>query len=123
MIATQSLNKISPFRRNSKQKALETSINTSFKGFYLMRKMRLELTRGYPHKNLNLARLPFRHFRNKKHYTFCTFMCQFKSVYIYLYYTYIIYIILKNSHFNEKTTFIKKHRNFFIKVIDNNIPK
>ena len=31
----------------------------------LMRKMGLEPTRGDPHKNLNLARLPFRHFRTK----------------------------------------------------------
>ena len=39
------------------------------KGFHIlyfklkMRKMGLEPTRGNPHKNLNLARLPFRHFR------------------------------------------------------------
>lgn len=31
--------------------------------FKCMRKMGLEPTRGNPHKNLNLARLPFRHFR------------------------------------------------------------
>ena len=34
-----------------------------------MRKTGLEPARGNPHKNLNLARLPFRHFRSNNSYS------------------------------------------------------
>ncbi len=50
-------------------KNVEKKETLVIKGFHIlyfklkMRKMGLEPTRGNPHKNLNLARLPFRHFR------------------------------------------------------------
>ena len=46
-----------------------------------MRKTGLEPARGNPHKNLNLARLPFRHFRSNNSYsTLFTGGCQLENL-------------------------------------------
>ena len=53
----------------------------NYKCVIWMRKTGLEPARGNPHKNLNLARLPFRHFRSNNCYsTFFKVGCQLKNL-------------------------------------------
>ena len=61
----QIIKSVGKFHSEPNTKPLETCVFQGVLQKGLMRKMGLEPTRGDPHKNLNLARLPFRHFRTK----------------------------------------------------------